>query len=104
MKQVRAWLAEFRWILWVLAAVVAAFLFAMVSPFLFQQGSDGATVLPALPQTVQRKLDAAHEAALIAKTNAITKADTDKGDLKMIAKIDDGAERRRRLAEKLRTL
>lgn len=57
-----------------------------------------------LPEGMQRKLDQVHEEALTAKVKAKAKADEDRIELAEIIAIDDGKERRQRLAEKLRHL
>lgn len=54
-----------------------------------------------LPKLIQEKLDIANEEYLIEKTKAKVEAEIAKKELEEITNIDDGAERRRKLAELL---
>lgn len=93
-----------KWVLYLVIAVVVGIGFAMVAPFIAQRKRGTAEGLPLLPEGMQRKLDQVHEEALTAKVTAKVKADMDRVELAEIIAIDDGKERRRRLAEKLRQL
>lgn len=93
-----------KWVLYLVFAVVVGVGFALVAPFLSDRKRGGGEGLPRLPEAVQRKLDQVHEEALTAKVKAKVKADEDRIELAEIIAIDDGKERRQRLAEKLRHL
>ena len=60
-----------KWVVYLLAAVAVGVLFAMVAPFLRKRGGT-AEGLPRLPESMQRKLDQAHEDALVAKVRPPT--------------------------------
>lgn len=93
-----------KWVLYLVVAVIVGFGFAMVAPFLSGRKRGGGEGLPRLPEAMQRKLDQVHEEALAAKVEAKVKADSDRIELAAIGDIEDGRERRRQLAEKLKQL
>lgn len=95
---------QMKWVLYLVIAVVVGMGFALVAPFIFQRKRGTAEGLPMLPESMQRKLDEVHEEALEAKVTAKITAEADRIELAEINAIDDGKERRRRLAEKLREL
>lgn len=99
-----AFAKQAKWVLYLVIAAVVGLCFAMVAPFIFQRKRGTAEGLPMLPEGMQRKLDQVHEEALTAKVTAKVKADADRIELAEIIAIDDGKERRRRLAEKLKQL
>jgi hypothetical protein len=57
--------------------------------------------LPPIPKALQEKVARAEEDNLRERILAKSKADGDRKDIDDIMKIDDGAERRKRFAEKL---
>jgi hypothetical protein len=61
-------------------------------------------MLPAVEEGLKEKVRAAEEAALVARVEARVEADTKREELAEISQIDDGAERRKRLAAMLRGL
>lgn len=93
-----------KWVLYLVVAMVVGVGFALVAPFILDRKRGGGEGLPRLPEAMQRKLDQVHEEALTAKVTAKVKAEEDRIELAEIIAIDDGKERRRRLAEKLRHL
>jgi hypothetical protein len=99
---IRASLAKARWALWAaigLAAVVG--LWAVRNLFSGKPHA-GPSFLPPVPPKLQAKVDKVEEEALKAKVEAAVRAEESKKVLEEIAAIPDGAERRKRLAEKLR--
>ena len=65
---------------------------------------DGAISLPPIDERIKEHVAQVEEEATVARIEARVKADTDREQLERINKIDDGAERRRRLAAMLRRL
>lgn len=67
---------------------------------------DGSTedLLPKVEEDLKEKVRAAEEAALVARVEARVEADTQREELAEISQLDDGAERRKRLAAMLRGL
>lgn len=60
--------------------------------------------LPPIDTRVHEQVKKAEEEATVARIEARVRAQTDKEQLERIAKVEDGAERRRRLAAMLRRL
>lgn len=100
--QVQAWFHRFRWIIWIVIGVCAVImLFVLRSLVLKKGGGDSGGLLPPIPKPIQDKVDQALEDNLKVRVEATTKADDQKQQLADVLKIDDGAERRKRLAEML---
>ena len=100
-----AWLSRFRWALWAfLGVALAAGLWALrrltLSPAELATSATGPD--PLAP--IQEKVTRAEEQALVARVQATAKADADRDRLAETMKVEDGAERRRRLAEHLQSL
>lgn len=113
----KTWLkAHWKWLCWVLVAIVTGIAYLFLAPLLNQpqprprrRGEPARPIepesgLPMLPPAIQNHLDQAHEEAAIARATASAKAEGQKAQLAEIQKIEDDKERRRRLAEMLRTL
>lgn len=60
--------------------------------------------LPAIDERIHEHVRRAEEEAVVARIEATIRADTDLEQLERISKVEDGAERRRRLAAMLRRL
>lgn len=110
MAQVRAWIARFRWIGWiVLAAAVAALTLVVRRMFAGTSPQELARFqMPAVPPLVQQQVQVAEEHATVTRIQASTQADVKKDELTQVLQIpngaDGGAERRRRLAAMLRDM
>lgn len=110
MATVRAWIARFQWVGWiVLAAVIAIFTLVLRRMFAGTSDKDRERFqMPAVPPEVQQRVQMAEERATVARIQASTQADTKKEELQQVMQIPDGqdggAERRKRLAALLRTL
>jgi hypothetical protein len=104
MTSIINFLKSAKWVLYsVLAIGVGVLLFSLRR--LFSSPSPaGPDRLPDVPEVLKKKVEAAQEEALKAKVEAKLTADSDKKQVEDILKIDDGAERRKRLADKLRML
>jgi len=60
--------------------------------------------LPPIDERVHERVKAAEEEATVARIEARVRASTDREQLERISQVEDGAERRRRLAAMLRRL
>lgn len=103
MDSLKAWWAKSRWVVWVVIGVIAAIML-LVLRSLFSvkpKGGGGQFELPPVPKVLQDKVNKAEEDGLRARVEATVKADEQKKQLAEVLKIDDGAERRKRLAEML---
>jgi len=84
--------------------VVLVFLIALAF-LLSSKGEDGQPAgLPEVPEGLKKKVAEAEEKALTAKVEARVQAAAQKTELASITKIEDGTERRKRLAEMLTRL
>jgi hypothetical protein len=102
--KLRAWYAKSRWALWLmLSACLALVLYALRVITGDKRKSATDDFLP-VPKLLQDKLNAAEEDSLRARVEATTQATGKKEALEDIAKIKDGVERRKRLAEMLTKL
>lgn len=103
MAKLKSFLKSAKWVLLaVLSAVLVAVGFALRG--VFTSDGDEARTLPKAPKAVKDRADKAYEEALVAKAVAKAKADDKKAELDKTLKIADAAERRKRLAELLKTL
>ncbi len=96
MTKLKEWWAKSRWAVWALLGFVVVMLLAMARAFLGKKVIPG---LPEIPKVLQDKVDKAEEDGLRARVEATTHADDEKKHLDEVLKINDGAERRKRLAE-----
>lgn len=101
MEKLKAWWAKSRWAVWVALGVIVAIL-ALVLRGMLSGGKSipGGGRLP-VPKAIQDQVDRAEEDGLRARVQATAKADSQKEQLNEVMKLDDGAERRKRLAEML---
>jgi hypothetical protein len=93
---------------WVIAGgvLLAVVLFFLFRGLLTRENSDGekTDILPEVEDALKERVRVAEEEALVARVEARVEAEADKQELEEVATIEDGAERRRRLAEMLRKL
>lgn len=106
MKTLKSIWKSGKWIFLVILAVALAVLgFVIRGLFHSPQDSDsGPKRLPDVPQPLKDKVEKAETEALVAKAEAKVTAEKDKKELETIMKVDDGAERRKRLADLLNRL
>jgi len=104
MSKFLVWLKSAKWILYVVLAVGTGILLLVLRKLFFGPKPDVPSKLPDVPPALQRKVDQAQEEALKAKVEAKVTAEDDKKQLDEITKIDDGVERRKRLAQMLQNL
>lgn len=98
--------ARFKWVAWIVFAAVVAVL-VLVLRRLFSSPSDkdrARYTMPAVPSAVQQRVEHAEEQAQVARVQASVHAEAKKEELQQIQQIPNGTERRRRLADMLRTL
>jgi hypothetical protein len=103
MNKLIAWWKTSRWAVLIALSVIAAIVGIVLKSFFDRSGGSGPGIPPP-PSELQKKVDAAHEEALKARIQAQAVADEHKARVDEISKIDDGAERRKQLAEYLKTL
>lgn len=96
---------------WVILSVAGALV--LVLAFLFRSLFRGKPVerdpleprpLPSIDERIHERVRVAEEEATVARIEARVRADTDREQLERISQVEDGAERRRRLAAMLRRL
>ena len=100
----KAWWARSRWAVWAIIGVLAVVMLAVLKSLLNvkHNPADGhEPLLSPVPKAIQDRVDQAQEDNLRARVEAKVKADDQKKALDDVLKIDDGAERRKRLAEML---
>lgn len=100
MKSIKVWLASARWLCWAVLAGGLFILGVVARGLLLKKTKTGDTTIP---EVVRKKVEAAEEAALIRRIEASAVATAKSAELGNVLKIDDGAERRKRLAELLRS-
>jgi hypothetical protein len=94
--------AKSRWVVWVIIGAVCVVALVVIRGFLSGKSkSDIPNGLPPIPKAIQDKVFQAEEDSLKARVTATVKAEEHKKQLAEVLKIDDGAERRKRLAEML---
>lgn len=108
--KLRALFHTFKWQILAVFAAVVGILFLVLRLFVLKSGPEhnlgkpGEAALPEPPKVLRDAVDSAHEDALQARAEAKAKADVDKQALIEISKIQDGAERRKQLANQLRSM
>lgn len=102
MDKLIAWLKSTKWVLIAILGVIVTIVLGVLRGVM----NAGGGVLPpiATDNTVRVAADKAHEEALIAHVKANTTAEIHTVALQEIAKVDDGAERRAKLAALLKTV
>ena len=92
-----------KWVLLAVGAVVLAIVGFLLRGMFVRETSDGKEeVLPEVESRVRERVEVAEEEAMVARIEAKVVAETERVELKEIAEVDDGAERRRRLAAMMR--
>ena len=110
MAKLKALFERFRWVGWVvLAAVIAIATLVIRRMFAGPSEADRQRfTMPAVPTAVQQRVERAEERATVARIEASAQATAQRQQLEQIAKIPDGpdagANRRKQLADLLRTI
>lgn len=106
--KLKAFWKRSKWVLLAVAGVAVAVLafmlrglFARKTP---ERPSNEPQPLPPIDERIKERVVQAEEEATVARIEAKVKADTDREQLERINQVDDGAERRKRLAAMLRRL
>ena len=105
--KVKAFYHARRWEIWAALAAASGLVLLVLRVFVFRGGpehSGDETYLPEPPKKLVKKVKQVEEEALVARVEARVKADEDKKQVEEITKMDDGEERRKRLAELLRKM
>lgn len=102
----RAFIKQFKYYLIAGGVLLALGLFFVLRLLLTREDSKGNSgeVLPEVQDALKERVRTAETEALEARVEALVEAEEDRKELEEVSKIDDGAERRRRLAEMLRKL
>jgi hypothetical protein len=103
MKRLVSWVKSLRWVAWAVLAFAVVLVIWLVKG-LFDGPKTGPGRLPEPPKKLKEKVEKAEEAALVSKVEARVEAEKAKEALDEIAEIDDGKERRKRLADMLNNL
>lgn len=106
--RLKAFWKRSKWmILSVLAAIVGVIAFILRGLFVrkppINEIPDNQS-LPPIDARIKENVTRVEEEALVARIEATIRAETDREQLERIAKVEDGVERRRRLAAMLRRL
>jgi hypothetical protein len=104
MKTLKSFAKSAKYALWAFLAVVFGVVILLVRSFFSGERKEGTGRLPEVPQKLKAKVEKVEEEALIARVEARVEAEQAEKHLEEVAAIDDGAERRARLAETLRNL
>lgn len=99
MLLLKEWFAKSRWVLWAILGFLVVLVLAILRGFLDPKKKEAEPGLPPVPKALQDKVNKAEEDGLKARVEATVKAEEQKKQLDEVLKIDDGAERRKRLAE-----
>lgn len=102
MDNLKAWWAKSRWAVWLIIGIIFAIMVLVLRSLLNVKPQPGEPAgLPPIPKVLQEKVNQAEEDGMRVRVTANAKADEQKKQLDEVLKIDDGAERRKRLAEML---
>lgn len=105
MKTLKVFWTKGKWVFLVILAVCLTVLgFVIRGLFHSPQDSGIAKRLPDVPKPLKAKVEKAETAALVAKAESKVKANYHKKELAVIMEEDDGAERRKKLADLLNRL
>ncbi len=97
---------RFKWVIIGVGVAIAIALLFLLRGLFQTEHPDGSKTdpLPEVSEKLKEAVRHAEEEALVARVEARVEAETQKKELEEIGTIEDGAERRRRLAEMLRGL
>lgn len=102
MAAFKAWLAKSRWAVWAVIGLLVVIVLAVLRSLFDVKPKPGqAPGLPPVPKVLQDKVDKAQEDNLRVRVETKIIVQEQKKELEAVMKIDDGAERRKRLAEML---
>ena len=106
--RLKAYWKRFKWVVIaacsVVVMVVVFVLRGLFSSRKLPKEEDEGPQLPPIDARIKEQVKQAEEEATVARIEARVRAQTDREQLERIAKVKDGAERRRRLAAMLRRL
>ena len=108
MAWLKAMWAQSKWVILAVGGVLAGIAVSVLGVILRgltsrNEGRSGSTALP-VNEKIQKRVEVAEEQALVTRIEAKVRAAGDREQLERIAKVEDGPERRRRLAAMLRRL
>lgn len=108
MAWLKAMWAQSKWVILAAGGVLAGVTVSVLGVILrgltsCNEGRSGSTALP-VNEKIQKRVEVAEEQALVTRIEAKVRAAGDREQLERIAKVEDGPERRRRLAAMLRRL
>jgi hypothetical protein len=97
---------RYRWVLLAVAAATIGVLGVVLRGLFFKEPPEGKKidVLPEVHEELKQKVQQAEEEALVTRVEARVQAEAQQQELAEVMKVEDGAERRRRLAAMLRQL
>lgn len=104
MKTLVSWFRSFKYLSWIVLALVVGAGILVARSLFFGPRKEGPGRLPEVPKKLQEKVAKVEEEALVAKVEARVEAQKANEVLEEVAAIDDGAERRKRLAAVLKDL
>lgn len=104
MKWLKAQYKRFKYVIWGIGGVLTAILLVVLKGAIVGKPGKRKISMPEVPQALKEKVEKAEEHALVARIEARVEAEKDIEKLEEVAKIDDGAERRKRLAGMLEDL
>lgn len=104
MKKLLSWLKSAKWVAYAMIAVVVGVLLLVLRNLFAGPRPDRPGRLPDVPEKLKEKVDKVQEEALKAKIEAKVQAEDDKKEIEEILQVQDGRERRAKLAEKLANL
>jgi hypothetical protein len=106
--RLKAFWKRFKWVIVSVGGVLLLVLAFLLRGLLVKKTPEPAPgnekPLPPIDERIRERVAQAEEEATVARIEAKVRADTDREQLERINQVEDGAERRRRLAAMLRRL
>jgi hypothetical protein len=96
--------ATSKWLMFVILAVGTGILLLVLRHLFAGPQPESSFRLPDIPPVLRQKVEQAQEDALRIKLESRIMGERDAEEIERILAVSDGAERRKRLAEKLRSL